>query len=236
VLTDAHHTSHCVHVYHACVLLEQPTLIASYWEVIECARRLLLTGALVFILPGEAGQSTVACVVAVLSMVLFIRVQPFTDNTDTYSYTLGCIVLFMSMLVALLVQGQKADAGTDNERALGVILMCLNVMLVVLVAVQMSMSVRGIKDLRHASMYGLLALNSTSGATSTAAKKKGDSLVHLNNDGLQASTAAAGDDSDGNNVEAGVTDLNVHSTSRLVLESSSDTDSIFERDAHAVAH
>jgi hypothetical protein len=36
-----------------------------YWEVVECMRRLLLTGAIVFIKPGTRAQVTVACILAV---------------------------------------------------------------------------------------------------------------------------------------------------------------------------
>jgi hypothetical protein len=38
-------------------LWEPYELRVYYWEVIECVRRLLLTGLLAFILPGSAGQS-----------------------------------------------------------------------------------------------------------------------------------------------------------------------------------
>jgi hypothetical protein len=41
-----------------------------YWEVIECVRRLLLTGAVVFIVPGTAAQAAIACIMAVFTMVV----------------------------------------------------------------------------------------------------------------------------------------------------------------------
>jgi hypothetical protein len=39
-----------------------------YWEVIECMRRLLLRGAIVFIKPGTRAQVTVACILAMVSL------------------------------------------------------------------------------------------------------------------------------------------------------------------------
>lgn len=69
-----------------------------YWfEVVECARRLLLTGCLVFILPDTAGQATVACVLSVVSMCLFITLRPYVDNRDDRAYILGCLVIFLTM-------------------------------------------------------------------------------------------------------------------------------------------
>jgi hypothetical protein len=41
-----------------------------YWEVVECMRRLLLTGAIVFIAPGTAAQAAIACVLAFVGLGL----------------------------------------------------------------------------------------------------------------------------------------------------------------------
>lgn len=68
-----------------------------YYEVIECARRLLLTGCLVFILPNSAGQAGVACVLAVATVALFITLRPFANSNDDRLYILGSILIFLSM-------------------------------------------------------------------------------------------------------------------------------------------
>lgn len=68
-----------------------------YYEVIECARRLLLTGCLVFILPNSVGQAAVACVLATVTVCIFIMLRPFLDEMDYRAYVLGCLVIFMSM-------------------------------------------------------------------------------------------------------------------------------------------
>ena len=65
--------------------------------MIECARRLLLTGCLVFILPNSAGQSGVACVLAVASVCLFVTLRPFADQNDERQYVLGSMIIFLSM-------------------------------------------------------------------------------------------------------------------------------------------
>jgi hypothetical protein len=57
-----------------------------WWEVVECIRRLLLTGFLVFILPGTAGQSAVACVFAGLSLGVFGLVQPYAEASNSNDF------------------------------------------------------------------------------------------------------------------------------------------------------
>jgi hypothetical protein len=55
------------------------TPILYYWEVIECIRRLLLTGAIVFIAPGTSAQAAVACV-TVISIIVALYCQPMQKH------------------------------------------------------------------------------------------------------------------------------------------------------------
>ncbi len=77
---------------------------AYYYEVIECFRRLLLTGCLVFILPNSAGQAAVACVLAVLTVGVFALVNPYSDSKDHRAYTFGALAIFLTMFMGLVVK------------------------------------------------------------------------------------------------------------------------------------
>jgi hypothetical protein len=77
-----------------------------YWEVMECVRRLLLTGFVVFIFPGTAAQAAVACMLAVLSMVVEAKFNPLLESTDAMLYMTGCIIIFLSMFMSLLIRGE----------------------------------------------------------------------------------------------------------------------------------
>ncbi|CAN0475465.1 unnamed protein product, partial [Laminaria digitata] len=50
-----------------------------YYEVIECGRRMVLTGALIFIAPGTASQAAMACILAFGSIMGFELMRPHTD-------------------------------------------------------------------------------------------------------------------------------------------------------------
>jgi hypothetical protein len=103
---------------------------AYWWEVAECIRRLALTGFLVFILPGTAGQAAVSCLLAIASMVVFGMARPLTDRTDVVSYWAGCLTLFISMFVALLIKGGFTDATGQTQQIVSAVLIALNASLV----------------------------------------------------------------------------------------------------------
>ncbi|KAG5180055.1 hypothetical protein JKP88DRAFT_279979 [Tribonema minus] len=103
---------------------------APYYECAECVRRLLLTGVLVFITPGTAGQSAAACVFAFATSVAYDHVRPHRARSDACLYVVGYIVIFASMFTALLMQG--AYINDVSQAAIGGLLIALNVLLVLL--------------------------------------------------------------------------------------------------------
>eukprot|EP00903_Cladosiphon_okamuranus_P012166 g11413.t1 len=102
-----------------------------YYEVIECGRRILLTGVLIFFAAGTAAQAAMACIFAFVSLLGFELLRPHLDPADSWLYRLGCVVIFLSNFLALLI---KVDATKDENRdALGGILIAMNVLLILAV-------------------------------------------------------------------------------------------------------
>ncbi|CAM9831277.1 unnamed protein product [Scytosiphon promiscuus] len=102
-----------------------------YYEVIECGRRILLTGALIFIAPNTAAQAAVACMFAFASLLGFELLRPHLDPVDSWLYRLGCVVIFLSNFLALLI---KADAAGESSRSfLGGVMVSINVLLILAV-------------------------------------------------------------------------------------------------------
>jgi hypothetical protein len=61
----------------------------------------------VFIFPGTAAQAAVACVLALMSLVAVAKLDPLADATDAMLYMTGCIIIFLSMFMSLLIRGEQ---------------------------------------------------------------------------------------------------------------------------------
>lgn len=59
-----------------------------YYEVVECGRRILLTGLLIFISPRTSTQAAMACLFAFASLLGFELMRPHLDPTDSWLYRL----------------------------------------------------------------------------------------------------------------------------------------------------
>ncbi|CAM9629744.1 unnamed protein product, partial [Laminaria digitata] len=53
-----------------------------YYEVVECGRRMLLTGVLIFVTPHSSMQVVTACLFAFGSLMGFELMRPYLDSTD----------------------------------------------------------------------------------------------------------------------------------------------------------
>ncbi|CAM9638404.1 unnamed protein product, partial [Laminaria digitata] len=104
-----------------------------YFEVIECGRRMLLTGVLLFIKPHSPTQAAMACIFAFASLLGFELLRPHIDPADSWLYRLGCVIIFLSNFLALLIQVDAGDA--DNRAVFGALLVFVNVLLVLAVLV-----------------------------------------------------------------------------------------------------
>ncbi|CAM9190499.1 unnamed protein product [Ectocarpus sp. 8 AP-2014] len=102
-----------------------------YYEVVECGRRILLTGVLIFISPNTAAQVAAACMFAFVSLLGFELLRPHLDPVDSWLYRLGCLCIFLSNFLALLI---KVDSGADgNHDVFGAIMIGINMFLIMAV-------------------------------------------------------------------------------------------------------
>lgn len=88
-----------------------------------------LTGVLVFIIPQSITQITIACIFAFACLMGFELTRPHVNHMDTWLYRLGCIIMFLTNFMALLI---KFDSDRDQE-LFGIMLIMLNVVLTTLV-------------------------------------------------------------------------------------------------------
>lgn len=99
-----------------------------YWEVAECVRRILLTGIIVFMYPGSATQAAVSCIFAVALLAAALIFKPHKDKFDRAQYRNGCIIIFLSLYVALLY---RVNVTNSQHTAISALIILLNLMIVI---------------------------------------------------------------------------------------------------------
>lgn len=82
-----------------------------YYEVVECGRRILLTGVVVFIYPNTAGQLAITLIMAFVFAMLSEGLTPYASRWDTWINRMGHAVVFVSVYVALLL---KVDVSAER--------------------------------------------------------------------------------------------------------------------------
>ena len=83
-----------------------PSFYSYYYEVVECCRRVALTGAAVFVLPDSVEQIAVICLLFVVFTFIFESLAPFQSKADIHvDVPLGeCHIILASMCVALILK------------------------------------------------------------------------------------------------------------------------------------
>lgn len=107
-----------------------------YYEVIECARRILLTGTALLAKDDDAAKIAAALMVAVIFLVVVEVLAPYESRLDTWISRAGHAVVFMSMYFALLL---KVDVSTErqaSQRAFEAILVATHAGMILVVLVE----------------------------------------------------------------------------------------------------
>ena len=101
-----------------------------WFEVFECARRLMLTGGTVFFLEGSATQVAAGIIVALISIHVYADTHPFIDKKDDRLAMAAQWSIFFTLFSGLLLKTKvPSDDGYDG--ALGGLLIFVNATVVV---------------------------------------------------------------------------------------------------------
>lgn len=107
-----------------------------YYEVIECIRRVLLTGVLVFIFPNTAGQIAVALIIATFFLALSEALAPHASLWDTWCSRTGHAIVFMSIFLALLLKVDVSEERASSQEVFEWVLVIAHSVLVLIVVVE----------------------------------------------------------------------------------------------------
>lgn len=107
-----------------------------YYEVIECGRRVLLTGAVVFIYPNTSAQVAVTLIIAFAFAMTSEALAPFASRWDTWISRMGHVVVFVSMYVALLLKVNVSQETSSSQKVFEAVLVAAHCGMVVAVVVE----------------------------------------------------------------------------------------------------
>ena len=102
-------------------------------QVIECLRRIMLTGVVVFIFPGDAAQIAVTIVISFVFFFISEAVRPYKSVLETWLSRAGHAVLFFSFFAALLYKVDIANEREASQEAFGIVLVLVHVLLILVV-------------------------------------------------------------------------------------------------------
>lgn len=102
-----------------------------YYEVIECVRRISLTGLVLF--TGDfdsAAQISVTLILAFVFSVVLEALAPYESRWDTWTSRTGHVVVFTSMYLALLLRVDVSNEDAASQDAFGAVLVAMHASMV----------------------------------------------------------------------------------------------------------
>lgn len=136
VLLDENHRLNDISVQSTSSLWRPYKPSRFYYEVIECARRILLTGTALLANDDGAAKIAAALMVAVVFLVVAEVLAPYESRLDAWISRAGHAVVFMSMYFALLM---KVDVSTErqaSQRAFEAILLATHTVMISVVLIE----------------------------------------------------------------------------------------------------
>ena len=124
-----------------------------YYEVIECGRRIALTGLAVFIYPGSTAQVAIEALLAVIFAYISEILSPFAEPLDAWLYRSGTSITFLSMYLALLLKMDTTDEDSPSQDVFAGFLIAAHVgMVLVVIANAILSGMKGFREVRAIEM------------------------------------------------------------------------------------
>ena len=107
-----------------------------YYEVIECGRRILLTGVVVFIFPNTAAQIAITMLIGFFFFAVFEVLSPYTSESDMWLSRGGHVIVFLSMFDLLLLKVDVSDERDQSQAAFAGVFVALHVLIILAIVVE----------------------------------------------------------------------------------------------------
>ena len=124
-----------------------------YYEVIECGRRIALTGLVVFIYPGSTAQVAIEALLAFVFSSLSEIISPFAEPLNAWLYRSGTWVIFLGMYLALLLKMDTADEDSHSQDVFaGLLIAAHGGMVLVVIANALLSALKGFREIQAIEM------------------------------------------------------------------------------------
>ncbi|CAM9211246.1 unnamed protein product, partial [Ectocarpus sp. 12 AP-2014] len=105
-------------------------------KVVECFRRIALTGFAVFIYPDSSAQVAIVLLLAIVFMVVSEFLSPFARPIEMWLYRTGHYVVFASMYLALLLRVDVSDERNQSQEVFSGVLVIAHAAMLLVVVLQ----------------------------------------------------------------------------------------------------
>ncbi|CAM9567596.1 unnamed protein product, partial [Laminaria digitata] len=102
-----------------------------YYEVVECLRRVLLSGAVVLVFPNSAAQVAITFLLAIWSAAVLTVLHPYACRSHTWLARSSHAVVILSMYLALLQKIDDFSNEGSSQHVFACVLVALNCGLIV---------------------------------------------------------------------------------------------------------
>ena len=97
-----------------------------FWEVVELARRFVMTAGLVLVTPGSNVQLLLGLSVSVIYLVAFQHCKPMKEDADDWLQIIASLQIILTMAMGLAL-GWRDENTTFDRNMMGFLLISLNV-------------------------------------------------------------------------------------------------------------
>ncbi|CAN0089674.1 unnamed protein product [Ectocarpus fasciculatus] len=107
-----------------------------YYEVVECGRRVMLTGVVVFIFPNSAAQIAITMLAAFFFLVIVETLSPYKSESDMWLSRGGHTIVFLSVFVVLLLKVDVSGESDQSQVVFAGVLLAGHVLMILAIVVE----------------------------------------------------------------------------------------------------
>lgn len=106
----------------------------SFYEVVECLRRMMLTGVVVFVFPSSVAQVSTTFLISLFFFAFSEVLNLSVSHFDSWMYRFGNRIVLLSMFLAVLIKINTSEDEESDLDTYAVVLVACNVVMALALA------------------------------------------------------------------------------------------------------